>query len=354
MISQENTRNFLLNLYVQYPQMQLTDYLNALYQGTFGCKHLCHNSSTIINDIKNETFSTIQQTTIEPLDGNFSRVPFSILKTGLSATTFSKLSTLSSQQKAGSVSDLEERLKVLLQLIKENRLPFTESEVITQISTWKHAGYPAQHHSKQYRDAYHPAYRLLSNAYISYLPFLAEIDQLIQSSKSVHIAIEGGSASGKTTLASLLQEIYDCNVFHMDDFFLQPHQRTEQRLNEIGGNVDYERFFSEVMQPVLQNKTVSFRRFDCSTLTLGEITTMSPKQLTFIEGAYSMHSTLAQYYDFSVFLKINPQLQKKRIQKRNPPFLQEKFFNTWIPMEQRYFQYTEIERRCNMILEVTE
>lgn len=33
---------------------------------------------------------------------------------------------------------------------------------------------------------------------------------------------------------------------HMDDFYLQGRQRTYERLNEVGGNVDYERFAKEV------------------------------------------------------------------------------------------------------------
>lgn len=46
------------------------------------------------------------------------------------------------------------------------------------------------------------------------------------------VAIEGGSASGKTTLGELLQNVYDCPVFHMDDFFLRPEQRTEARFTQ--------------------------------------------------------------------------------------------------------------------------
>ena len=43
----------------------------------------------------------------------------------------------------------------------------------------------------------------------------------------------------------------------MDDFFLRPEQRTEERLKEVGGNVDRERFLEEVARP-LTNKKKSF------------------------------------------------------------------------------------------------
>ena len=78
-----------------------------------------------------------------------------------------------------------------------------------------------------------------------------QIDALLAEKDFVIVAIDGKCASGKTTLAAELAEIYDCNVFHMDDFFLRPEQRTQQRFAESGGNVDYERFREEVLFPLL-------------------------------------------------------------------------------------------------------
>ena len=50
-------------------------------------------------------------------------------------------------------------------------------------------------------------------------------------------AIDGNNnASGKTTLAEELREEFSARVFHCDDYFLQPYQRTERRLNETGGS----------------------------------------------------------------------------------------------------------------------
>lgn len=40
--------------------------------------------------------------------------------------------------------------------------------------------------------------------------------------RQVVIAIDRRCGSGKAALDLLLQEIYDCNLLHMDDFFLQP------------------------------------------------------------------------------------------------------------------------------------
>ena len=68
---------------------------------------------------------------------------------------------------------------------------------------------------------------------------------LCKQNNLVLAAIDGRCASGKTTLAAQLQQQFDGSVIHMDHFFLRPHQRTPQRYQEPGGNVDRERFLEE-------------------------------------------------------------------------------------------------------------
>ena len=51
---------------------------------------------------------------------------------------------------------------------------------------------------------------------------IKQIDDLLTQKDAVIVSIDGKCTSGKTTLASKLAELYDCNVFHMDDFFLRP------------------------------------------------------------------------------------------------------------------------------------
>jgi len=67
-------------------------------------------------------------------------------------------------------------------------------------------------------------------------PVLQEIRKLEKDKDKQYIliAIDGKCASGKTTLGLYLKNNLDANLFHMDDFFLQKHQRTEERLAEVG------------------------------------------------------------------------------------------------------------------------
>lgn len=184
-------------------------------------------------------------------------------------------------------------------------------------------------------------------------PFLEQLNALL-ARQPVRLAIEGGSASGKTTLAAWLQQTYDAAVFHMDDFFLRPEQRTAARLNEPGGNVDRERFAEEVLHSLCEGRPVVYRRFDCKMQTLSPPITVEPRMLTIVEGAYSMHPALADAYDLSLFLDVDPARQRQRIQNRNTKAEAQRFFEHWIPLENRYFDACNVRARCTCVLTVNE
>lgn len=184
-----------------------------------------------------------------------------------------------------------------------------------------------------------------------YLPLLSKIDSLLQTKRLI-LAIDGGSASGKTTLAGVLEEKYGATIFHMDDFFLRPGQRTKERFATPGGNVDWERFLEEVLIPLQNKEPILYRPFDCSTFTLQAPIAVTPSNLIVVEGAYSMHEKLTEYYDLSVFLDVSQELQKERISKRNSSVMAKRFFEEWIPMEHLYFKEMRVKERCDMVIEI--
>ena len=181
------------------------------------------------------------------------------------------------------------------------------------------------------------------------LPLLSRLEKMLREG-CVTLAIDGPCGSGKTTLARVLSELYDCNVYHIDDFFLQGHQRTKERLSEVGGNFDRERFLSEVLLPHSKGEEVKYQKYDCSSGRLSDEITVKQKRLTVIEGSYSMHSELSPYYNLSVFMDISPEVQSERILKRNSPEMARNFFEKWIPMENEYFRVMRIKERCDIVI----
>lgn len=179
-----------------------------------------------------------------------------------------------------------------------------------------------------------------------------QIDALISTGKQVVIAIDGNCTAGKTTLASVLEKEYDCNLFHMDDFFLRPEQRTAERYAQPGGNVDYERFREEVLLPLKSGEAFSYRPFSCRTFTLSESVQVMPKQLNIVEGTYCLHPYFGDVYDLKLFLSVDPELQRQRIYQR-PQHLQARFFTVWIPMEKLYFDFYGIPGQADTRLDMT-
>jgi uridine kinase len=347
----ENTKKLLAAHAQSYPQLQPEDVFKFLYQSSFGCEHLvesCELATCRIRDEFEKSSADIPAK-VEPLDGEYSRVYLGYLNQGLSSETLGKLFCLSAKKEEDGATVLKEKLAVAEDMARRGELPFSYLKFSEALAKWQKDGFPPIHHSQAFREAYSPAYRVLSNELVRLLPLFVKLDAMLKNG-AVKLAVEGGSASGKSTLGALLEKIYGCTLFHMDDFFLRPEQRTPERFAEAGGNVDRERFLSEVLVPLERGEAVNYRPFDCSTFTLKPPTEIIPQRLVVTEGAYSMHPELAKHYDISVFLKISPNEQKRRIEKRNGSELAKRFFNEWIPLEEQYFKAFNIETSCDIVI----
>lgn len=179
-------------------------------------------------------------------------------------------------------------------------------------------------------------------------------EEIKKREKPLIVAIDGRCAAGKTTLSEQLRELIGCNVIHADSFFLRPEQRTEERLNEPGGNIDYERLLAEVIEPLQCKKAFSYLSFSCKTQCLAEEIYIEPNSVTIIEGSYSCHPLLWKYYGLRVFLTVDPEEQLKRIERRNGADALTVFREHWIPLEEKYFTVLQIAERCDCIFDTRE
>lgn len=176
------------------------------------------------------------------------------------------------------------------------------------------------------------------------------ISELSDTKEKIVIAIEGSCASGKTTLANKIAEEFDCNIIHMDDFFLSFEMRTPERFSEIGGNIDYERFLTEVAQNIRSNSPFTYGKFDCSKGEISQKITIEPKKITIVEGVYSMHPKFGDIYNLCLFLDITEETKIDRLRKRSPEKL-ERFINDWIPKENQYFETYKIKEKCDFVID---
>ena len=176
---------------------------------------------------------------------------------------------------------------------------------------------------------------------------IKKIEELLSKKECVILAIDGFCTAGKTTLANDLKKELDANVFHADDYFLRPSQKTEGRLREIGGNFDYERFKSEIVDSLPSGEKFCYCPYNCKTGELLKPVWVQPKRLIIIEGSYCLHPYLGEYYDIAVFMDVSPDLQRERVLQRDKS-LHQRFFEEWIPKEQAYFEAFGIKSRCQI------
>ncbi len=161
------------------------------------------------------------------------------------------------------------------------------------------------------------------------------------------IAIDGRCASGKTTLAERLRERLGCAVFHTDDYF----PRADARHTKACWNVDYERIAEEILDPLRKGvPKVTYRPFDCHEQKLLPPVTETVSSFAVVEGSYSCHPALWQKYDLHIFLTVDPERQLCRLIERNGESVPI-FAERWIPMEEKYFQETSVQSRCELCFE---
>lgn len=196
-----------------------------------------------------------------------------------------------------------------------------------------------------------------NNEVVNMEQIYCRLSQKINSNNfPVLIAIDGRCAAGKTTLAAWLKERFECtvNVIHMDDFFLQPHQRTTQRMKEPGGNVDYERFEKEVIHFLSLSENFSYQVYDCKIGKLSSKIYIEPAKISIVEGSYSCHPALWDFYTLRIFLDVEPEEQLRRICSRNGEKEVSVFQDKWIPLEEKYFAACQIQERSDFVFSISE
>ncbi len=175
----------------------------------------------------------------------------------------------------------------------------------------------------------------------------AIIDTYRKQNPHLLIAIDGRCASGKTTLAQNLKNCLNCNVIPMDHFFLRQEQRTSVRLNTPGENIDHERFLEEVLLPLHEGRTFSYRPYCCQTGSLIHVVSVPWNAVNIIEGSYSCHPELQKYYDLRIFLTVDPDKQIQRIIHRDGQQKAAIYQSKWIPLEEQYFSACSISTQCD-------
>ena len=168
MDARQKTRELIIKHCEKYPLLEVRDVFKYVYQSSYGCEHLVLSAEVVTEYIRKEYESMPKGSNImiEALDGDYSRVGLGYLGLGLSAEALGELFCRSAKKEENGRLYLEEKIDVIRELINEGKIPFSLSEFETLLNQWRQLGYPAIRHSEIFRNAYHPAYRVIANEYL--------------------------------------------------------------------------------------------------------------------------------------------------------------------------------------------
>lgn len=321
----------------------IQDRVKRRYQQMLGGGHMVKDASASLARLKAEcgdlTPVSFEETLFEPLGNGIVRMHLRpLLQTGLSLETANAMFVYSANHFHGDAQAFMAALDGLAE---------TDADHVW-LENYRQAGCPAVSHSEAYRAAYAPAYRMVMRVFADAFPLVLAMDRLQRGI----VSIDGPCTSGKSTLAEILSEVFGASVLHVDDFFLQPHQRTPERLAEPGGNFDRERLLQEALLPLRAGRNFTYRPYNCAVQRIGDPVAFHVTPLTLVEGVYGQHPDLRDAYDLTAFLQIDADTQRERVLRRNGEAMLRRFEQEWIPMENAYFKAFHIAERADIRLKL--
>ena len=193
-------------------------------------------------------------------------------------------------------------------------------------------------HSEAYREKCHPAYRVISSDWIPCMEAIQRIAQAGAGANRLLVTLDGPCASGKTTLAQKLSQVFQGEVVHTDDYVVPHALKTPERLAVPGGNCDVERLAREVVIPFKSGNPVRYRRYDCRKDVLLPEEQLSDSKVLILEGSYCNLPGIREYADVRLFLDTPWEIRKARLLKRESAASLQQFYDRWIPLENAYFE----------------
>ena len=346
-----NFETYLAEQIKLHPSMEPRDVVKMCYQAAYGAEHLVSDYAGAKKYLEEE-YSRVaagKGRLYEQISDHVVRVNLSAWKEKkLPVEWLFRMFVASCRVEEKGQKQFEKYLKTAGELIPSQTVGFTKQDWELYEKEYRESGMPAVHHSENYREQEKPAYRIVNSRFCRIIPILEKIKKFSEDSKPCVIAIDGRAASGKTTLASMLQRVLDADLIHMDDFFVPPNLRNEERFRTPGQNIHYERFGEEVLPFIGRKEPFAYRIFDCSRMEYHGQREIGSKAIRIVEGSYSCHPGVGKYADITVFSDVSAEEQICRIRNRNGEEMLQRFLERWIPMEEEYFSYYSIRDKVEL------
>ena len=157
----------LLKLHAsRYPLMQPTDAVKLIYQNEFGVGHLISDRALFIERLRREADSIHEIRDIsltESIGNGLIRVMLNSPKScQLSLDGLAAVCIKTAEKHRGTLDCFLKKIEELEAACKKSVFQFSENDLSVYLHGYRSEGYPPVSHSSIYREAYHPAYRVIS------------------------------------------------------------------------------------------------------------------------------------------------------------------------------------------------
>ena len=190
---------------------------------------------------------------------------------------------------------------------------------------------------------------------MTYSECMEFVSELVGNATLEHpliIAIDGRSASGKTTFADEINQRFGIPIIHTDDYCRPRNEFGDLDISEFDGNFDIARFKSEVIDGVKSGDSFEIGIFDCKKGRIVKTVGIPFSKCYLVEGAYSHNPHLGDYATVKLFFDINESLQRERIVLRNGVDGSERYVSVWIPAEERYIEHYGVDKNCDYYINI--
>ncbi len=166
----------------------------------------------------------------------------------------------------------------------------------------------------------------------------------------VVVGIDGCGGSGKSTLA---RHLGAATVIEFDDFYRPSSTRLPPGDADIGGNFEWRRLRDQVLLPLRRGEEARYQRYDWGSDSMAEWHTVAPRGIVVVEGNYSTREELRDLYDFRIWVDAPRELRLARGIERGGINTRERWFEEWMPEEERYVAAHEPWRFADLVIDGT-
>ncbi len=163
----DELKNILRHHAGRYPQMQPADGVKLIYQNEFGGGHLIRDEEACLFRLRQEYAATEKRRDVplyEPIGNGILRVNLAAVPADF-LEELGQLFLRGAAEHKGSPDRFRRKLEVLRPLTREGVFSFGPEALEGYLSQYEKAGFPMVSHSRQYREAYRPAYRVIPEIY---------------------------------------------------------------------------------------------------------------------------------------------------------------------------------------------